>query len=87
MKIVISVDFRLLFFEPKSFWQIKARGNMTPSSRIERSLELMMLCVSERPDGEIFVPIVLYLERQLAALSDAETEYERIVRLARNRAS
>ncbi len=61
---------------------------MTPSpSRIERSLELMIRCVSERPDGEAFVPIVLYLECQLAALESAETQYDRIVRLARNKAA
>jgi len=33
------------------------------------------------------VPLVLHLEKQLAAIENAETEYERIVRMARKSAA
>lgn len=61
---------------------------MKPSpSRLKQALEIMISAVSDRPDGEVFVPLVLHLEKQLAAIENAETEYERIVRLARKSAA
>ncbi len=61
---------------------------MKPSpSRLKPALDLMIRAVSDRPDGEVFVPVVLHLEKQLKAIKKAETEYERTVRLARNRAA
>jgi hypothetical protein len=60
---------------------------MKPSpSSIKQALDLVIRAVSERPDGEVFVPIVLHLEKQLAEIANAETEYERIIRLARKSA-
>ena len=56
-------------------------------SRLQKALDLMVRAVSDRPDGEVFVPIVLHLEKQLATIENAETEYERILRLARKNAA
>jgi hypothetical protein len=56
---------------------------MMPSlSRLERALDSMIYIVSHRPDGESYVPIVLHLEGQIAELKSAESDYERILRLA-----
>lgn len=61
---------------------------MTPSStRLERALDLMIQVVSQRPDGENYVPIVLHLEDQIAAVGSAESEYQRIRRLAQKTAT
>jgi hypothetical protein len=56
---------------------------MMPSlSRMERALDSMIQIVSNRPDGDTYVPIVVHLECQIAQLKSAETDYERILRLA-----
>ncbi len=66
----------------------KARGSMKPSmTRLQNIHTFMVRAVSERPDGKSFVPIVLYLEQQIAAADNAETEYERIIRLAQQSAA
>jgi hypothetical protein len=55
---------------------------MPSLSRLERALDSMIHIVSRRPDGASYVPIVLHLESQIAELKSAETDYERILRLA-----
>ena len=50
--------------------------------RLERAKETMVNIVSNRKDGRKFVPVVLRLEREIAALRDEDQEFERILKLA-----
>ncbi len=58
---------------------------MNPSSEsLNKALSFMIQVVTNRSDGVDYVPVVLHLERQIAALMSTDTEYERIIRLAKN---
>lgn len=56
--------------------KIKTGGNMKPSiSGLKQAFDFMIQVVSERSDGEGYVPIVLHLKQQTAAHESTETEY------------
>ncbi len=49
---------------------------MKPSiSGLKQAFDFMIQVVSERSDGEGYVPIVLHLKQQTAAHESTETEY------------
>lgn len=50
--------------------------------RLEKAMETMVNIISTRKDGRKFVPIVLRLEQEIAALRDEDQEFERILKLA-----
>jgi translation initiation factor 1 (eIF-1/SUI1) len=50
--------------------------------RLEKAMETMVNIISKRKDGRKFVPVVLRLEREIAALRDEDQEFKRILNLA-----
>ena len=50
--------------------------------RLEKAMETMVNIISKRKDGRKFVPVVLRLEQEIAALRNGDQEFERILKLA-----
>ncbi len=48
--------------------------------RLTQARETMLRVVRERPDGRRYIPLVLHLEREIAALRGLDDDYARILR-------
>ncbi|TCP27572.1 hypothetical protein EV656_101481 [Rhodovulum adriaticum] len=54
--------------------------------RLQKVHQIMIRIVSERSDGVAYVPIVLRIEEEIRKRETSQSEYERILEMARKAA-
>ncbi len=59
----------------------------TTLERLESAHQIMVKIVAGREDGRSFLPIVLHLEKQIAAHRGSDDDYLRILELATRKAA
>ena len=55
--------------------------------RLERAYDIMVRIVAGRKDGKNFLPVVLHLEKRIAAQQCTDEDYQRILDLAARNAA
>ena len=59
----------------------------TTLDRLERAYDIMVRIVAGRKDGKDYLPVVLHLEKRIAAQQGTDEDFQRILDLAARKAA